>query len=326
MPNRMFYDGILDSEPFNALSLPAQLFYLRSIPAADDAGRLDGRTTVLRSKLWPLGTAFRNSAIAKFRAECQGRKLLYQYEWDGKQYVQITKWRQTGNSKRSEFPDWRGRFAIEYVEFATGDRDRDGDAKKFVSTSIEAFAILNGTATPDAPSAPDSDGVEMGSPTKTKTETKTSSSSSRERTPDRAGIGNDDDSLRSILRWAGVRGKNLALCCQVPGLKTAAVLVAALRAKRIGKSNPVGLLTQELLNGYAPPKVIAPRELLDVWRVGALRAVCGHRLSSDPGNRLLNHGDRQVTFVAEDGSAQCVAASRLTPENVEIQNPSERYA
>lgn len=131
MPNRILRDGFVDSEAVCALSDWAHRAYSNLLVKCDDAGRFDGRVEILRSHLFPLGTNKRSEDFTKTLDEMESRKLILRYEFDGKPYIQITKWQKCGKAESSRFP-WRdGSHRIEYRQRET----RDGP-KDFVSTSI----------------------------------------------------------------------------------------------------------------------------------------------------------------------------------------------
>lgn len=160
MPNRIFRDGFVDSEAVNALSDWSHRLYSNLLVRCDDAGRFDGRIEYIRSHLFPLGTGHRIEDFHKAIGELAGQRLIIQYSFSDKPYIQITKWQRCGKAERSKFPWTNGSFTIEYVTRET----RDGE-KEFVSSSL-----LDGVRTP---SQPHSDGVTVDPDTKTETETET---------------------------------------------------------------------------------------------------------------------------------------------------------
>lgn len=164
MPNRVTREGFLDSQAVNNLTESAECFYHRLLLAADDAGRYDGRTDVIRSKLYPV--ANRKKAITDIEdhiRECVGQRLIFVYDYRGKPFLQVTKWHRCGNSMHSRFPDSHGQFRITFVQVDT----RDGK-KEFVASSMECLE------TPiETPSPPHADGKASDTPTNTKTETNT---------------------------------------------------------------------------------------------------------------------------------------------------------
>jgi hypothetical protein len=165
MPNRILRDGFVDSEAVNALSDWTHRVYSNLLVKCDDAGRFDGRLEFIRSHLFPLGTTRRAEDFRK-AVEEMGGELVIRYEWNGKPFLQVTKWQRCGSATTSRYP-WRdGGHRIEYVSRET----RDGD-KDFVTTSIS-----DGVPTPCLPPA---DGVASELNTETKTETKTKTGAAR---------------------------------------------------------------------------------------------------------------------------------------------------
>lgn len=141
MPNRLIREGFLDSEPINRLSDPAECLYHRLLLAADDAGRMDGRPDILRARLYPLDSSRRTQDVVRHLRECESNGLVMEYQWDGKPFLQVSRWQRPGNSQYSKFPWSDGSFKIEWVQRET----RDG-AKEFASTSLS-----DPIATPSAP-------------------------------------------------------------------------------------------------------------------------------------------------------------------------------
>lgn len=131
MPNRLFRDGYLDSEAVNDLSDFAERVFARMLIAADDAGRLDGRIAILRSKIRPLDSVRRNSDFERALAEICRAGLAYCYAVENGRFVQLTKVQKGTPAKTSKFPDWQGTYEIVTVKRST----RDGK-KDFVLSSI----------------------------------------------------------------------------------------------------------------------------------------------------------------------------------------------
>lgn len=105
MPTRLLREGILDSERVCSLTFPAEVFYRRLMSAVDDFGRFDGRTSVLRSRLYPLQTdKVREADIERWIAECVKSGLIALYSVSGKAYILF---RNLGapRAKASKYPD-----------------------------------------------------------------------------------------------------------------------------------------------------------------------------------------------------------------------------
>lgn len=130
MPNRVMREGIVDSEAVAKLGAHSENFFFRAIIVADDAGRLDGRLTVLASKTYPI-TSLREGDVGKRLNDCVKLGLAKVYLWDGKPFIQLMKWQRCSSTQVSKFPDETGKYRIEWVSIET----RDG-VKEFVSSSM----------------------------------------------------------------------------------------------------------------------------------------------------------------------------------------------
>jgi len=164
MPNRIIREGFLDSEAVNSLNEASEVFYHRLMLAVDDAGRIDGRSEMLKSRLFPLKDRLRASDIDTRLHDCIKQGLLMRYQWLNKPFIQLMKWQRCSPCTVSKYPWKDGSHRIEYVKLDT----RDG-VKDFVKTSIPEPNVI--------PSASLTDGIE-GLPcqctdTDTKTDTKT---------------------------------------------------------------------------------------------------------------------------------------------------------
>jgi hypothetical protein len=106
MPDRIIRAGILTSEAVNSLSPEGEVFYRRLISVADDYGRFDGRTVVLRASLYPLQLDHvRNADLDRLIAECVKASLVRLYTCQlGKPYLEIVKFGQRIQSK-SKWPE-----------------------------------------------------------------------------------------------------------------------------------------------------------------------------------------------------------------------------
>lgn len=112
MPLRYLREEILTSERVNQLTLGAEVFYRRLMSAADDYGRFDGRPIVLRAKLYPLRyDKVSEKEIEQWKQECANADLITLYEVDGKEYLNIERFKQRIRSNRekvlfpSKFPN-----------------------------------------------------------------------------------------------------------------------------------------------------------------------------------------------------------------------------
>lgn len=105
MPNRMIREGILGSDLINKLTWAAEVFYRRLMSVADDYGRYDGRTDIVRAALYPLRLDKVSAAdVDKWKAECAQAGLVSCYHVEGKEYVQIENFGQRLRVKKSKYP------------------------------------------------------------------------------------------------------------------------------------------------------------------------------------------------------------------------------
>jgi hypothetical protein len=103
MPNRYIRASAIESEPVNALTPQAEVFYRRLLNRADDFGRFTANLRLLRSSLFPLQLDYVTERIvAHCLAECVAVGLVFTYEADGKPLLVINKWEQ-GRAKHSDF-------------------------------------------------------------------------------------------------------------------------------------------------------------------------------------------------------------------------------
>lgn len=105
MPNRIIKESICTSDQIDKLSLFAEVTFYRLIVNADDFGRMDGRTAVLRSRLFPLKDV-RNAQIEDALRELASVELVSTYVVDGKPFVRLSGWdrHQQIRAKKSKYP------------------------------------------------------------------------------------------------------------------------------------------------------------------------------------------------------------------------------
>lgn len=107
MPNRIIKESICVSDSINSLGWFDEVLFYRLIVNCDDYGRFDGRTAVIKNRLFPLkenltlknvDTAINNLARAG---------LISLYEYDGKPFLSLPGWNehQSIRAKRSKYPD-----------------------------------------------------------------------------------------------------------------------------------------------------------------------------------------------------------------------------
>ena len=104
MPERILRD-ITDSDPYNAVDANCRDLFIRLINKADDYGCFHADATRLRSSLYPLLlTRIRESDVTRWIASCEKAGLIRLYEDNGKQYLQVCKWRQRLRNDFRKFP------------------------------------------------------------------------------------------------------------------------------------------------------------------------------------------------------------------------------
>lgn len=131
MADRLLREGFADSDRVNALSDWAHRVFSHLIVRADDTGRIDARPEMAKSHLFPSGTTRRASDVSKAFQELVKRDLAILYEYAGKPYLQVMRWRCCGSAQTSKYPWKDGRYDVTYVDWYTTD-----GIKQFVSTSI----------------------------------------------------------------------------------------------------------------------------------------------------------------------------------------------
>lgn len=95
MPNRLLKEGIVDSDPINGLSEGAEVCFYRLIVVADDLGRMDARTAIVRSRCFPLKEQSNfGSKIEGWLSELAKAGLIVRYTVGTSPYLQIAKWDQ----------------------------------------------------------------------------------------------------------------------------------------------------------------------------------------------------------------------------------------
>ena len=105
MPNRLLKEGIVDSERIDALSPDAEVCYYRLLVVADDLGRMDARTAIVRSRCFPLKEQSNMAAkIEGWLSELSSKFLILRYTVAGQPYLQIAKWDQRVRSN-GKYPE-----------------------------------------------------------------------------------------------------------------------------------------------------------------------------------------------------------------------------
>lgn len=128
MPNRIIREGIITSEAVNSLSWEAEIFYRRLLSVVDDFGRFDARPSVLRSALYPLKLdSMREDSVQRCLKSCEAARLVVLYSVEGKEYLEVTNFRQQVRSKKSKYP---APDAHMHSTCTSDDRSTDSKIKK----------------------------------------------------------------------------------------------------------------------------------------------------------------------------------------------------
>ena len=153
MPNRILKESICTSENVDQLTPFQETFFYRLMVNCDDYGRMDARTKILSSRLFPLKEVKSNQIEDAIRA-LVAADLVILYEVDGKPYLQMKTWdkHQQVRAKKSKYPspdegicnqmisnDYETKFAINKREFYNC-IDR---ASLFIKESDKKPIILN---------------------------------------------------------------------------------------------------------------------------------------------------------------------------------------
>ena len=105
MPNRILKESICTSDTIDELTEFQEVFFYRLLVNCDDFGRMDGRTKILSSKLFPLRPVAME-LIERAIDKLMEVGLITQYIVNGKTYIQVTSWdkHQQVRAKRSKYP------------------------------------------------------------------------------------------------------------------------------------------------------------------------------------------------------------------------------
>ncbi len=105
MPNRIIKESICSNEQIDQLSPFEEIFFYRLIVNADDFGRMDGRPSILRARLFPL-KAIRDDQIEKALHTLTSVELVHRYYVHGKPFVRLLGWErnQQIRAKKSRYP------------------------------------------------------------------------------------------------------------------------------------------------------------------------------------------------------------------------------
>lgn len=106
MPNRIIRESICTSDSIDRISWFEEVLFYRLIVNCDDFGRFDGRTAVIKNRLFPLKD---NITLKTVEAALQGLAnagLVTLYMFEGKRFLCLPTWGkyQTQRAVRSKYP------------------------------------------------------------------------------------------------------------------------------------------------------------------------------------------------------------------------------
>lgn len=106
MPNRILKESICVSDSIDSLSWFEEVLFYRLIVNCDDFGRFDGRTAVIKNRLFPLKDSLTLGTVKAAIQKLVSAGLVITYESMGKPYLYLPTWlaHQTARAKNSKYP------------------------------------------------------------------------------------------------------------------------------------------------------------------------------------------------------------------------------
>lgn len=107
MPNRIIKESICTSDSVDQLSWFEEVLFCRLIVNCDDFGRFDGRTAVIKNRLFPLKDNLTIKSVETAINKLASAGLVALYVFEGKPYLHLPTWNehQTIRAKRSKYPE-----------------------------------------------------------------------------------------------------------------------------------------------------------------------------------------------------------------------------
>ena len=107
MPNRIIKESICTSSSIDCLTWFEEVFFYRLMVNADDYGRMDARTAILRAKLLPLKENLTDKLIASTLQRLVSAGLVSTYMVEDKPYLRLPSWEkhQTIRNLKSKYPE-----------------------------------------------------------------------------------------------------------------------------------------------------------------------------------------------------------------------------
>lgn len=104
MPTRYLKPEIRDSETLDSLSPLAEVLFYRLLVSVDDFGRIDARSSYIKSVCFPVRDTFTAKDAEKYLQELNEKNVITLYEIDSRRYLQMSKWANIPRSKESKCP------------------------------------------------------------------------------------------------------------------------------------------------------------------------------------------------------------------------------
>ncbi len=106
MPNRIIKESICTSDSIAELNWFEEVLFYRLIVNCDDYGRFDGRTAVVKNRLFPLKDNVTAKVVEAAVNKLVTVGLVTLYFFEGKPYLQLSTWdkHQTVRAKKSKYP------------------------------------------------------------------------------------------------------------------------------------------------------------------------------------------------------------------------------
>lgn len=106
MPNRILRESICTSDTIDKLSWFEEVLYYRLIVNCDDFGRFDGRTVVIKNRLFPLKDNLTLKTVEAALHGLANAGLVALYEFEGRRFLCLPTWGkyQTQRAKVSKYP------------------------------------------------------------------------------------------------------------------------------------------------------------------------------------------------------------------------------
>ena len=106
MPNRIIKESVCSSDKIDQLGWFDEVLFYRLIVNCDDYGRFDGRSAIVKNRLFPLKDNLTKKAVEDSIHRLATVGLISTYEIEGKPYLQLPAWERHQNvrAKKSKYP------------------------------------------------------------------------------------------------------------------------------------------------------------------------------------------------------------------------------